>query len=276
MPGKTIVITGASDGIGASAARQLKELGHHVVVVGRNPEKTRSIATELGADFHLADFADLSQVRSLAAELLESYPRIDVLANNAGGIFSPVRETTVDGFELTFQVNYLAPFLLTQLLLDRLLESRATVVNTSSLANRLYGKVDVDDLNAERFYSPNRAYGNAKLAQIMFTRELQKRYGPRGLSAAAFHPGVVATSFSSSPGTSMEAIYGSKILSKFLTSPQKGANTLVWLSNGVAHIDWPAGEYFTRRRVSSTNRQANDAGLSASLWDRTEELLERG
>ncbi|MFF5792112.1 SDR family NAD(P)-dependent oxidoreductase [Paeniglutamicibacter sp. NPDC012692] len=273
MPAKTIVITGASDGIGASSARQLKDLGHQVVVVGRNPEKTKAIAAELGAEFHLTDFSDLAQVRRLAAELLAAYPRIDVLANNAGGIFSPIRETTVDGFELTFQVNYLAPFLLTQLLLDRLLDSQATVVNTSSLANRLYGRVDLDDLNAERLYSPNRAYGNAKLQQILFTRELQKRYGSRGLSAAAFHPGIVATSFSSSPGSSMEGVYGNKILSKFLASPRKGADTLVWLANGTARVDWPAGEYFTRRKVSRTNPQARRPGLSSSLWARTEALL---
>ena len=154
MPAKTIVITGASDGIGASSARQLTDLGHRVVVVGRNAEKTKAIATELGRNSISPTSPTWPRCAPLAAELLAAYPRIDVLANNAGGIFSPVRETTVDGFELTFQVNYLAPFLLTQLLLDRLLDSQATVVNTSSLANRLYGRVDLDDLNAEKVLQP--------------------------------------------------------------------------------------------------------------------------
>ena len=276
MPGKTIVITGASDGIGAAAARQLTEHGHRVVVVGRNPGKTAAVAAPLGAEFHVTDFADLSQVRSLAAGLLATHRRIDVLANNAGGIFSPVRETTDDGFELTFQVNYLAPFLLTRLLLDRLLESRASVLNTSSVANRLYARLDMHDLNAERFYSPNRAYGNAKLAQILFTRELQKRHGAQGLSAAAFHPGVVATGFSSVPGSSMEAVYGNKLLSRFLAPPSKGADTLVWLARGTARTDWPAGEYFTRRKVARTNRQAKEPELAAALWERSEELLGMG
>ena len=124
MPAKTIVITGASDGIGASAARQLKELGHHVVVVGRNPERRGPSQRSWGRNFISRTSRTSPRCAALAAELLDAYPRIDVLANNAGGIFSPVRETTVDGFELTFQVNYLAPFLLTQLLLDRLLDSQ--------------------------------------------------------------------------------------------------------------------------------------------------------
>lgn len=273
VPGKTIVITGASDGIGAAAARKLSELGHRLVVVGRNAERTRSIAQELSADHHLVDFSDLGEVRNLADQLLERYPRIDVLANNAGGIFTPARQTTADGFELTFQVNYLAPFLLTHLLLDRLIQSQATVINTSSVANRLYGRVDLEDLNAERFYTPNRAYGNAKLEQIMFTRELQKRFGSTGLSTASFHPGVVSTGFSRSPGSSMERIYGNKIISRLLATPAAGADTLVWLAGGKAGEDWTAGEFFKRRRVSKANPQAKDDALCTALWERSEALL---
>ena len=142
---QTIVITGASDGIGAAAAGQLRALGHQVVVVGRSPEKTAAVAQALNAPSHLADFADLGQVRALAAELLASYPRIDVLANNAGGLFG--QETTKDGFDKTFQVNHLAPFLLTHLLMDRLIESDARVIQTSSAAHRLFGHIDLDDLD---------------------------------------------------------------------------------------------------------------------------------
>lgn len=273
MQRRTIVITGASDGIGAAAARALGRLGHEVVVVGRNREKTAAVAQEIHADHYLVDFSDLDEVRGLAALLLQKYPRIDVLANNAGGIFTPARQQTADGFEMTFQVNYLAPFLLTHLLLERLIASRATVINTSSVANRLYGNVDLSDLNAERHYDPTRAYGNAKLEQIMFTRELQRRFGAQGLAAAAFHPGIVSTGFSRAPGASMEGIYGNRFLSWFLATPKKGADTLIWLADEDSGRTWPSGEFFTRRKVAQPNPQANDASLSRDLWNLTEKLL---
>src|ERR1700679_3729468 len=160
MEQQTIVITGASDGIGAAAARQLSAKGERVVLVGRSPAKTAAVADELGAPYHLADYADLDQVRGLASELRATYPRIDVLANNAGGIFG-ARELTPDGFEKTFQVNHLAPFLLTTLLLPTLTASSAKVVQTSSSAAKLYGLIDIEDLQNEKKYSPNKAYGDA-------------------------------------------------------------------------------------------------------------------
>ncbi|GHH00833.1 SDR family NAD(P)-dependent oxidoreductase [Comamonas sp. JC664] len=137
---QTIVITGASDGIGAAAARELCAQGHKVVVVGRSPAKTREVATALGADFFVADFARFSEVRELADALRTAYPRIDVLANNAGGVFSQ-RALTEDGHELTFQVNHLSPFLLTLSLLDTLTASKARVVQTSSLGARVSGHI---------------------------------------------------------------------------------------------------------------------------------------
>lgn len=137
MSGRTIVITGASDGIGAAAARQLAAAGESVVLVGRSPRKTAALASELGLPHHIADYSSLAQVRRLAAELDAGYPAIDVLANNAGGLMG-ARTLTEDGFELTFQVNHLAGFLLTTLLLDKLIASRATVIQTSSIAARLF------------------------------------------------------------------------------------------------------------------------------------------
>lgn len=273
MRRQTIVITGASDGIGAEAARALSRLGHEMVVVGRNRERTAAIAREIQADHFLVDFSDLDEVRGLAVQLLQKYPRIDVLANNAGGIFTPARQSTVDGFEMTFQVNYLAPFLLTRLLLDRLIASRAAVINTSSVANRLYGRVDLSDLNAERYYDPKRAYGNAKLEQIMFTRELHRRFGSKGLASASFHPGIVSTGFSRSPGTSMEGIYGNRLISKLLATPRKGADTLIWLADQRSGGTWPSGEYFSRRKVARTNPQARDDALSETLWNQSGQLL---
>ncbi|MGO9509878.1 MAG: SDR family NAD(P)-dependent oxidoreductase, partial [Mycobacterium sp.] len=201
MVSKTIVLTGASDGIGAAAARKLTADGHQVVLVGRSKAKTTAIASELGADYYLADFADLASVRALAASLLERYPRIDVLANNAGGIFAKERALTADGHEMTFQVNYLAPFLLTDLLMDRLIESKATVINTSSVAHQRYGNLNIDDLDAARAYKATKAYGDAKLAQVLYTKELVRHFGSQGVSAVSFHPGNIATNFSNEAAT---------------------------------------------------------------------------
>jgi NAD(P)-dependent dehydrogenase (short-subunit alcohol dehydrogenase family) len=270
MSERTIVITGASDGIGAAAARALSASGDRVVIVGRSPERTAAIAAELGAEHLIADFTDLAEVRTLAAELLRRYPRIDVLANNAGGIMGD-RELTVDGNEKTFQVNHLAPFLLTTLLMDRLLESRATVINTSSAANR-FGRLNLDDLGNERKYSANKAYGDAKLANILFTKELHRRYSGRGIVTAAFHPGVVATSFSTGSTSIMRFVYQT-MLKRMLISPEKGADTLVWLASTAAGVDWQSGEFYEKRRVQTANRQAADAGLATALWERSIDLV---
>jgi len=268
MTGRTIIITGASDGIGAAAARELSAAGNTVVVVGRSPEKTAAIAAELGADHLLADFAKFDDVRALAATLLERYPRIDVLANNAGGIMGE-RELTVDGYEKTLQVNHLAPFLLTSLLLDRLIESSASVITTASVAARLYGSIDLDDLGNEKKYSPNKAYGDGKLENILFTRELHRRFSAQGLKAAAFHPGVVSTGFAKDGTTSpLRFVYG--LLGRFLLTAEKGADTLVWLATTAS---WTSGAFYTKRKISTTNPQADDADLAAGLWSRSAAMV---
>ena len=266
---RTIIITGASDGIGAEAARALSAAGDTVFIVGRSREKTAAVAAELGADYFVADFAKLDEVRALAAALLERYPRIDVLANNAGGIMGE-RGLTVDGNEKTVQVNHLAPFLLTSLLAERLVASEASVINTASVANSLYGKIDIDDLQNEKRYSPNKAYGDSKLANILFTRELDRRYRDRGITTAAFHPGLVATSFASNTTSVLRHVYGA-VLSRFLISPKKGADTLVWLATpGTRFI---RGGYYTRRKIDRTNKQADDTALAARLWDESAALV---
>ena len=266
---RTIIITGASDGIGAAAAEALVAAGDTVVVVGRSPEKTAAVAAKLGAEFFVADFAKLDDVRALAAALLERYPRIDVLANNAGGIMGD-REITVDGHEKTLQVNHLAPFLLTSLLLERLVASEASVINTASIANKLYGNIDIDDLGNEKRYSPNKAYGDSKLANILFTREFDRRYRARGVTTASFHPGIVATSFASNTSSVLRFVYG-VVLSRFLISPAKGADTLVWLAT--PGTDWTSGGYYSRRKTGKTNRQADDTALAARLWESSAALV---
>lgn len=272
---RTIVITGASDGIGAAASRQLVARGHRVVLVGRSPKKTRAVAAELGTPYHLADFSDLAQVRRLAGELLEAYSRIDVLANNAGGVFGK-RQLTGDGFEQTFQVNHLGPFLLTNLLRERLVESEASVIQTASAAARLFSRFDVTDLNAARRYSGWRAYGNAKLANILFTRELQRRWGSDGVSAVAFHPGVVATNFAGNTGGALRWMYHSPLARRVLTTTDEGGKRLVFLADGTPREDWLPGAYYENDRVTKTHRLATDPRLAQELWERSAEMVQLG
>lgn len=272
MAQKVVVITGASDGIGAAAARQLALLGEKVVVVGRSAAKTAAVAHEIDADFYVADFTDLSQVRHLAQLLANHYPRIDVLANNAGGIMGK-REVTVDGYEKTLQVNHLAPFLLTTLLMETLISSRASVIQTSSVAARLYGRLNLDDLQLSRHYSAQHAYGNAKLANILFTRELHRRYAAHGIAAAAFHPGIVATQFASETTNIMRLAYHNQLLKGLMTiSPERGATQLVWLAIGQPGVTWASGEYYRNAKVSPSTRQSRNPLLARSLWEQSEAL----
>ncbi|MEJ2671886.1 MAG: SDR family NAD(P)-dependent oxidoreductase, partial [Deltaproteobacteria bacterium] len=273
MERKAIIITGASDGIGAAAAKRLSADGHNVVIVGRSPSKTEAVARELGTDFYLADFARLSDVCWLADELLEKYPRIDVLANNAGAIFGSERQVTPNGHEFTFQVNYLASFLLTTRLLDRLRKSLATVIFTSSIGNSVFGNMDINDLENEKNYRPTKAYGNSKLAQILFARELHRRYGYRGLAAVAFHPGNIASNFSSEPGSVFQLLYHTPFRNLWTASPEKGADTLIFLAEGEPGVDFPSGEYFVKRKVAKPNKQANDPDLARELWNRSEVMI---
>jgi NAD(P)-dependent dehydrogenase (short-subunit alcohol dehydrogenase family) len=269
MAGRTIIITGASDGIGAAAAARLSRSGENVVVVGRSEPKTTAVAAGLGVDYFVADFTDLSQVRRLAEQLLQSYPRIDVLANNAGR-FMKRREVTVDGHETTFQVDYLAPFLLTTLLMDRLVESRATVLNTSSVVNRLFGRVDIDDLDAARGYRALRAYGDAKLEMILFTKELHRRYHAAGISTAAFHPGDVATNFGNESRTWwIRTAFRGPIKRLALVGPEQGSDELVWLASSTPGTDWKSGEYYANHRIARANPRAYDPVLARELWERS-------
>jgi NAD(P)-dependent dehydrogenase (short-subunit alcohol dehydrogenase family) len=270
---KTIVITGASDGIGAAAARALADAGHRVVVVGRSPEKTRAVAGEIGTeDYHCADFSELDQVRNLAETLRRGHPRIDVLANNAGGVFGDYART-VDGHEKTLQVNHLAPFLLTNLLLDRLLASRAIVIQTASRVAKRLAHLDIDDLNTETDYAPVKAYSNAKLENILFTRELHRRYGEQGLAAVAFHPGNVATHFASDTTGAWRYVYNTPLRHLMLISPKRGARPLIWLATSEPRRDWQPGEYYEKKSTAATNPQADDNQLAAQLWERSAHLV---
>lgn len=273
MP-KTIILTGASDGIGAAAARQLAESGHQLVLVGRSPERTKAVANAIGAPFYLADYTRLDQVRKLAADLDAAFPQIDVLANNAGGVFSD-RRLTPDGFEITFQVNHLAPFLLTNLLLTKLVASRAALVQTSSVAARMAGRLDIDDLNFERRYSSLAAYGTAKLENILFTRELHRRYHADGLSAVAFHPGNVATSFGQHADGVLGLIARNPIVRRLMfITPEQGGSALARYAGGTPGRDWTSGLYYEKAvPAKRQNPQASDDALAQQLWQRSAALL---
>lgn len=275
MRPRTIVITGASDGIGAAAARQLADADHRLILVGRSPEKTRAVAAETGATPFVADFARLDEVRELAAQIAAEVgdDGIDVLANNAGGIFGD-QTPTVDGFEKTLQVNHLAPFLLTNLLLPVLLRSDAAVVNTSSVAHRLFGHIDIDDLDNRRRYSANKAYGDAKLANVLFTKSLYTKFHAEGLRAVAFHPGTVSTNFASESSSIMRLVYRTPLKRLLLISAERGGANLRWFADGIPDETWFSGAYYDERVLSNrVNPQVDDPALAESLWQRSAELV---
>ncbi|WP_067824967.1 SDR family NAD(P)-dependent oxidoreductase [Nocardia inohanensis] len=269
LAGKTVVVTGASSGIGAAAAAQLAARGASVAVVGRSPERTAAVAKQVGGQAFTADFARFDQVRALAAQLLERYPRIDVLANNAGGAWAQ-RTITEDGNELTFQANHLSPFLLTNLLLERLLASDARVVNTSSTTYRM-ARLDLDTVNAvSGSYNQLAAYGRSKLANILFTRELARRTRESGLRTAAFHPGAVATHVYDNAPLGLGTLIRSPLGRLVFLSAERGAEPLVHLATTTDDID---GKYFHRSKVEQPrNGQALDAALAQALWTLSEQL----
>jgi NAD(P)-dependent dehydrogenase (short-subunit alcohol dehydrogenase family) len=259
MP-RTVVITGASSGVGLAAAAQLAAQGEQVVVVGRNPRRLgaamaqiRAAATGPEPDEFRTDFESLDEVRELAAKLLTAYPSIDVLANNAGGMVgSYVR--TADGFEATLQGNHLAPFLLTHLLRDALRGGR--VVNTASQAHRR-ARVDPSDfVGSAEGYSSWRAYGVGKAANILFAAEAARRWPD--ITSVSFHPGLVRSNFGTGSVTRFFYRYA-----PFLTTPEKAGALLCWLTTA----EVTDGAYYVGHRVTKPDARSADPALAAALWD---------
>jgi len=270
MADKTVVITGASDGIGAAAAKLLHDRGARVVVVGRSLEKTKVVAEAVGSEPITADFTDLASVRKAAKAIIKACSKIDVLINNAGGLW-PERVVTDDGHEQTFQVNYLAPFLLTNLLHERLASSKGRVISTSSRANTA-GRIDLDDLESEQGYKAFNVYGTTKLENILFSQEVARRWGGEGITAASVHPGVVATQFGRD--SKLTSLFYQGLARRFLRSPEKGADTIVWLATTEPGKTWQSGGYYSDRKPGKQlNLQASDKTLARDLWDRTESIL---
>jgi NAD(P)-dependent dehydrogenase (short-subunit alcohol dehydrogenase family) len=260
---RTIVITGASSGVGLAAAKRFAELGDQVAVVGRDPqrlrvatEQVRAAATGPEPAAFRADFEMLDQVRGLAGQLLAAYPRIDVLANNAGGMVPRYRWTT-DGFEATIQGNHLAPFLLTNLLRERLRGGR--VVSTASGAHRR-NDLDPDDLvSSPERYNAWKAYGAGKAADILFAAEAGRRWPD--VFAVSFHPGVVRTNFGT--GTLIRLFYR---YAPFLVSPEKAGDLLVWLATTPA-AELADGGYYVGRKLTRPEGRIADPTLAARLWE---------
>lgn len=270
MDKKTIVITGASDGIGKAAAKKLKELGHNVIIVGRSKEKTENVAKELDCPYYLADFARFSDVVALADEL-NKLDRIDVLANNAGAVI-PKLIKTVDGNEMTYQVNVLSPFLLTYLLLPKLRECNATVIQTSSIAANIYAKYNEYELGKLHYnfgekYEPFTVYGNTKLANILFTKWLNFEYKDKGINAVAFEPGVVRTNFGAEMKGIVKLGYHTPIKYLFTISPEKSAERLVWLATGTPGKDFEGGETYSKvGEKMDVKFKDEDLTYSSKLW----------
>lgn len=277
MKDKTVIITGASDGIGRAIARQLKEKGANVVVIGRSPEKTKAVGKELNVPYYIADFTKLDEVRELGKKLKDEYPQIDVLFNNAGGIYGK-RVVTVDGFEKTFQINHLAHFLLTDILFDTLAKSKATVIKTSSVGNSGLNKLDINDLKMEKKYSNTSAYGNAKLENILFAKEFNRRYGKTGISMVAFHPGNVLSSFAAGADGFIHTMYQFAVKFKFaqklfaMIQPEEATDTPVWLATTTPGKDWKPGEYYYKRKITKAHKMAYDEAIARSLWEQSEKM----
>jgi len=266
---KTIVVTGASDGIGLEFASQLAAQGHHLALVGRNPAKMTAAVKRLHdesptapVDSFVCDFASLSDVRTLAEGLLAAYPRIDVLVNNAGTVYDK-RTLTADGYEATFAVNHLAPFLLTELLLDRIIASgSARIVNTASVGH-YRGTMDFDDLGFEKGYQIMRAYGRSKLANVLYTRSLVPRLAGTGVTANCLHPGAVATNiWSGAPAFAKPILAVAKKL--FMVSPAEGGATLTYLATN-AEVEGRSGGYYEKNRIKEPSELARDDEVAQKL-----------
>ncbi len=280
LSGQTSVITGANSGIGLWTAIGLAKAGARVVMVCRDAnrgEEARTFVTQKAAgvrpDLLIADFSDLKAVNALGDRISQQYPQLHVLVNNAG-LFMRQRVVTKDGYETTFAVNHLAPFLLTNKLLPSLERTgsegvrNSRVVNVSSVAAR--GEtINFDDLMLTRSYSMFTAYGRSKLANILFTKELSRRLAGRKVTANSLHPGVVATHIGDKGG--MTGLMWGFLKPVFLT-PEKGALNSLYVATS-PEIENVSGAFFVKRKAVTSNRIVDDAAMAARLWTESERLI---
>lgn len=274
MAGKVCVITGATAGIGRETALGLAKLGATVVIVARDPQKAARTVDEISrvtgngnVESVRADFASLNSVRAAAADIRTRYDAIQVLVNNAG-VANKYRMLSEDGHELTFAVNHLAPFLLTRELLPLLLAGAPSrIVNVSSGAEA-YGPIDFDDLQSEKGYRGFAVYGKTKLMNVLFTYELASRLSGTGVTANCLHPGTVATDMLRQLPRWLYAL-----ISPFLSTPEQGAETPVFLASSPS-VDGVSGGYYEKRRAKRSSRRSYDASARQRLWAISEALVD--
>jgi NAD(P)-dependent dehydrogenase (short-subunit alcohol dehydrogenase family) len=276
LTGKTILVTGGTSGIGFIAARALAGMGATVAIVGHHAARAQDAAAriqrETGAanvQALVADLSSLEQVRALAEQVQQRYPRLDVLLNNAGGVFIG-RQTTVDGYERTFAINHLAPFLLTNLLLERLkADAPARIITVSSMAHQGQ-RIHLDDLNQERRgYSAWRAYGESKLANILFTYALARRLAGSGVTANTLHPGFVATNFAKNNGPLWQ--FFMTLARPFAISPERGAQTSIYLASS-PEVATVSGRYFISCKPAHSSSASTDVDAEEGLWRLSEQM----
>lgn len=279
MTGKTVVVTGANSGIGRETARGLARMGARVVMVCRSRERgeearadiVRSTGSE-AVELTLADLSSVADTRRVGEELSKRLDRLDVLVNNAGAMHT-ARGVTVDGFETTFATNHLSYFVLTHALLDLLKATApARIVNVSSRASER-GTINFDDLHAEKGYSISRAYGQSKLANVLFTYELARRLEGTNVTANCLHPGVVRTGFGKNSGgllgtTVAAVIRGAGV---FFVSPAKGAETSIYLASSPA-VEGVTGKYFSRSAERQSSPASHDRDAAKRLWEMSEQM----
>ena len=275
MGGKTVLITGGTSGIGKAMAVAMTAMGANVVVVGRNPARGKAAVEEIKARSHsesvelmLADLSVQSEVRRLAEEFLERYDRLDVLANNAGLVQSK-RTETPDGIETTLAINHLAPFLLTNLLIERLEQSAPSRVITVSSEAQRWGNVDFEDMQSRSKYRGFPVYGMTKLANIMFTYELAERLSGTGVTANCLHPGSVGTNFGQNNRGPMALFF--RTFKPFMRSPEQGADTLIWLASS-PEVEGISGMYFSDRKEIEAKKVTCNHAARRRLWEISEDL----
>lgn len=275
MKNKLCVVTGANSGIGYEISKGLLKKGAYLVMVCRNEDKAEQAKAQLmqetgerGIDIVLCDFSMQAEIRKAAEEIQNQYKCIDVLINNHGFIASE-RNETVDGLEETFAVNHIGYFLFTNLLLDQVLESeKGRIINVASEAHR-YGEFDPDNLQLKKGFKVMKAYGNSKLFNILFTKELAERIKDTEVTANCVHPGVVASNFGKNSNFLIRLAYG--IGSLFMISNEKGAETPLYLATS-DDVEGVNGAYFKNKRAVAPRKQARDLEAARQLWDMSEEL----
>jgi NAD(P)-dependent dehydrogenase (short-subunit alcohol dehydrogenase family) len=276
MHGKVCLITGANRGIGQATVLALARMGATVVMVARDPALGAAARDEIiettgneNVDLLVADLASLAQVRQVAADFQERHTQLHVLINNAG-LTKHDEVITEDGFETTFTVNHLAPFLLTNLLLDLLKSSApARIINVNSMMHK-WGRIDFDNLQGERGYNMYLAYNNSKLANMLHTYELAWRLEGAGVTVNAVHPGMVATDFAREY-TGFIGFMANKGWRIFMKSPEQGAATSVYLASS-PDVEGITGKYFANRRAKRSSRLTHDRELAEQLWVTSEQL----